>query len=77
MGGGAAIAAPSVPIATAMAVLLEAGARFHVLAQSIGGKPFPDNEAFAERARPHRKNLALVWDLHLRRLHVTDPEIFG
>lgn len=73
---GAAIVGQSVPEATAAAVLLEAAARFHVLGASIGGTPFADHERFMERRRPHRANLVLVWDAHLRRLRRTDPEVF-
>lgn len=73
---GAAIVARSVPIATALTVLLEAAAQFHVLGVAAGGKPFADNERFAERKRPHQANLGLVWDAHVRRLRKTDPELF-
>jgi L-fuculose-phosphate aldolase len=73
---GAVVTGASVPLATAAAVLLEAAARFQVLAVAAGGTPFPDNDRFAERQRPHRANLGLVWDAHLRRLRRTDPELF-
>jgi L-fuculose-phosphate aldolase len=73
---GAVVTGPSVPIATAAAVLLEAAARFQVLSMSVGGTPFADQPAFAERKRPHRANLGLVWDAHLRRLRRTDPDLF-
>jgi L-fuculose-phosphate aldolase len=72
---GAVVTGPNVRLATAAAVLLEAAARFHVLARAAGGKPFPENDAFLLRKRPHRENLELVWDAHLRRLRRTAPEL--
>jgi L-fuculose-phosphate aldolase len=74
---GAVVVAPTVEVATMQAVLLEAAARFHVLARSIGGTPFPDDAALAERRAPHRANLPIVWDAHLRRLRRTDPDLFS
>ena len=74
---GAVVVAPTVELATIQAVLLEAAARFHTLARSIGGTPFPDNDAFFERQVPHRANLPLLWDAHLRRLRRTDPDLFS
>jgi L-fuculose-phosphate aldolase len=74
---GAVVVAGSVEIATAQAVLLEAAARFQVLAQSIGGKPFPPGDHFAERARAHRANLDLVWQAHLEALGDEIEEIAG
>lgn len=73
---GAVVTGPDVPTATAVALLLEAGARYQVLAKSVGGKPFADNEAFIERRIPHRANLPLVWEAHLRRLRRLDPAFF-
>jgi L-fuculose-phosphate aldolase len=73
---GAAITGASVEEATAAAVLLEHAARIHVLAKSIGGTPFPDHPRLIERAAPHRANLCLVWDAHVRRLRQSDPELF-
>jgi L-fuculose-phosphate aldolase len=74
---GAVVTGPNVRIATAAAVLLEAAAKFQVLAQAVGGKPFPNNDAFLVRKRPHRANLELVWDAHLRRLRRNSPGMFG
>ena len=74
---GAVIVAESVELATAQAVLLEAAARIHVLARSIGGVPFRDVPQLIERAVPHRANLCLVWDAHMRRLRRSDPELFA
>lgn len=73
---GAAVVGDSVETATMRAVLLERAAEFHVLAQSIGGTPFPDNPAFEWRRRPHVHNLPLLWGSHLRRLRRTDPDLF-
>ncbi len=72
---GAVVTGPSVPLATAAAVLLEAAARFHVLAKAAGGTPFPDHDVFLERKRPHRANLPLVWNAHLRRLRRDAPDV--
>jgi L-fuculose-phosphate aldolase len=74
---GAVVVAATVEVATAQAVLLEAAARFHTLARSIGGTPFPDSDDFLARRVPHRANLPLVWDAHLRRLRRTDPDLFS
>jgi len=74
---GAVVVAESVERATMQAVLLEKAARFHVLAASIGGMPFPDNPSFLTRKVPHRANLPLLWDAHLRRLQRTDPDLFA
>jgi hypothetical protein len=52
-------------------------ARFHVLAAGIGGTPFADNPSFLTRKVPHRANLPLLWDAHLRRLQRTDPDLFA
>jgi L-fuculose-phosphate aldolase len=73
---GAVIVAESVERATVQAVMLEKAARFHVLGASVGGTPFPDNPAFLTRKVPHRANLQLLWDAHLRRLRRTDPDLF-
>ena len=73
---GAVVTGESVPVATAATVLLEAAARFQVLGMAAGGTPFADHEGFAQRKRPHRANLDLVWDAHLRRLRHTDPALF-
>ena len=73
---GAVIVAESVERATVQAILLEKAARFQVLGASIGGRPFPDNPAFLVRKMPHRANLMLLWDAHLRRLRRTDPDLF-
>ncbi len=73
---GAVVTGPDVPTATAVALLLEAGARYHVLAKSAGGKPFPSNDAFLTRRVPHLANLPLVWEAHLRRLRRLDPSFF-
>jgi ribulose-5-phosphate 4-epimerase/fuculose-1-phosphate aldolase len=74
---GAVVVAPTVETATMQAVLLEAAARFHTLARSIGGTPFPDNPAFLDRRVPHRANLSIVWEAHLVRLRRTDPDLFA
>jgi len=74
---GAVVVAPTVERATALAVLLEKAAQFHVLAKAAGGTPFADHPRFAERAAPHRANLELVWDAHVRRLRRTDPDLLG
>ena len=74
---GAVIVAPSIELATAQAVLLESAARIHVLSKSIGGQPFADHPRLIERAAPHRANLCLVWDAHLRRLRRRDPHLFA
>jgi L-fuculose-phosphate aldolase len=74
---GAVVVAESVELATVQAVLLEKAARFHVLAAGIGGTPFPDNPSFLTRKLPHRANLPLLWDAHLRRLQRTDPDLFA
>lgn len=71
---GAVVTGPDVPTATAHAVLLEAAARFHVLARSIGGTPIAAGPELAARARPHRANVRHVWDAHLRRLCRVAPE---
>jgi len=73
---GAVVTGPDVPTATASAVLLEAAARFHVLAKAAGGSPIRESERLAARGRPHRANLHYVWDAHLRRLCRAVPE-FG
>ena len=73
---GAVVVAESIERATAQVVMLEKAARFHVLAAGIGGRPFPDNPAFLAKKVPHRANLSLLWDAHLRRLRRTDPELF-
>ncbi len=72
---GAVIVADTIERATARAVLLEKAAQFHVLAKAAGGQPFADHPRFAERAVPHRANLPLVWDAHVRRLRRTDPDL--
>jgi L-fuculose-phosphate aldolase len=74
---GAVVVAPTVEVATMQAVLLEAAARFHTLARSIGGTPFRDNAAFLDRRVPHRANLPIVWEAHLGRLRRTDPDLFA
>jgi len=74
---GAVIVAESIELATAQAVLLEKAAQIHVLAKSVGGRPFPDDPRLIGRAAPHRANLCLVWDAHLRRLRRSDPELFA
>jgi len=74
---GAVIVADSIERATAQAVLLETAARIHVLSKSIGGRPFDDHPRLIERAAPHRANLCLVWDAHLRRLRRSDPDLFA
>ena len=74
---GAVIVAESIELATAQAVLLESAARIHVLSKSIGGRPFRDDPRLIERAAPHRANLCLVWDAHLRRLRRSDPDLFA
>ncbi len=74
---GAVVVGAGVEVATMQAVLLEAAARFHILAKSAGGTPFPDNDGFLSRRVPHRANLPLVWDAHLRRLRRTDPDLFA
>lgn len=74
---GAVITGPDVRVATAAAVLLEAAAKFHVLARSIGGTPFPSHDSFPRRKAPHRANLALVWNAHLRRLQRAEPNAFA
>ncbi len=71
---GAVVTGPDVATATACAVLLEAAARFHVLARSIGGEPIHAGPELAARARPHRANLRHVWDAHVRRLCRVAPE---
>lgn len=74
---GAVIAGESIEIATAQAVLLEKAAQIHVLAKSIGGTAFSDDPGLIQRAAPHRANLCLVWDAHVRRLRRSDPELFA
>jgi ribulose-5-phosphate 4-epimerase/fuculose-1-phosphate aldolase len=74
---GAVITGPDVPIATAVAVLLEAAARFHVLGKAAGGTPFADHPAFERRKQPHRANLRLVWNAHLRRVQRHDAAVHG
>jgi hypothetical protein len=64
-------------LATAQAVLLESAARIHVLSKSIGGEPFQDDPRLIGRAAPHRANLCLLWDAHLRRLRRSDPDLFA
>jgi L-fuculose-phosphate aldolase len=73
---GAVVTGPSVAIATARAVLLEAGARFQVLALSAGGSAAPAPVVSEARKRAHTDNLHLVWEAHLRRLRRTDPDVF-
>jgi L-fuculose-phosphate aldolase len=74
---GAVVTGGSVEEATAATLLLEQAARIHVLAKSIGGTPFSDHPRLIERAAPHRANLCLVWDAHVRRLRQSDPELFA
>jgi L-fuculose-phosphate aldolase len=74
---GAAVTGASIEEATAATLLLEQAARVHVLGKSIGGTPFPDHPRLIERAAPHRANLCLVWDAHVRRLRQSDPELFA
>jgi len=74
---GAVIVGESIEIATAQAVLLEKAAQVHVLAKSIGGRPFADDPRLIQRGAPHRANLCLVWDAHVRRLRRSDPELFA
>ena len=74
---GAVIVAESIELATAQAVLLESAARIHVLSKPIGGRPFRDDPRLIERAAPHRANLCLLWDAHLRRLRRSDPDLFA
>ena len=74
---GAVIVAGCVEDATAQAVLLEQAAQIHVLAKSIGGRPFADDPRLIQRAAPHRANLCLVWEAHVRRLRRSDPELFA
>ena len=73
---GAVVVGTSVEVATASAVMLEQAAEIHVLAKSIGGRPFPADPRLIGRAAPHRANLCLVWDAHVRRLRRSDPELF-
>jgi L-fuculose-phosphate aldolase len=73
---GAVVTAPSVPIATALAVLLEAGARFQVLSMSAGGSPAETSMVSDTRKRAHSDNLQLVWEAHVRRLRRSDPDVF-
>lgn len=72
---GAVVVGDSVETATAQAVLLEAAARFQVLAQSIGGRPFEPRPEFDARSRRHRAQLHAVWDAHAAALARAEPEI--
>ena len=65
---GAVIVGESIEVATAQAVLLEAAARYHVLAKSIAGTPFAPRPEFNKRKQPHRANLHKVWQAHLEAL---------
>jgi L-fuculose-phosphate aldolase len=73
---GAVVTGSDVPTTTAAAVLLEAAARFQVLATAAGGTPFADDVVTEARTRPHRANLPLVWAAHLRRLRRNVPGVF-
>jgi L-fuculose-phosphate aldolase len=73
---GAVVVAPSIEAATVMVIMLEQAARFHVLARSIGGTPFADNDVFLAKRDPMRKNPWGLWEQHLRRLRRTDPDLF-
>ena len=39
--------------------------------------PFADDPRLIQRGAPHRANLCLVWDAHVRRLRRSDPELFA
>ena len=73
---GAIVASQSLEQATIEAMMLEVAARYHIEAEAIGGTEFPEAEVVRGRAAYHRHFLPNMWDANLRRLRVTDPELF-
>ena len=73
---GAIIASQSLEQATIEAMMLEVAARYHIEAEAIGGTEFPEAEVVRGRAAYHQHFLPNMWDANVRRLRISDPELF-
>ena len=56
--------------------MLEVAARYHIEAEAIGGTEFPEAEVVRGRAAYHQHFLPNMWDANVRRLRISDPELF-
>jgi L-fuculose-phosphate aldolase len=74
---GAIVASQSLEQATIEAMMLEVAARYHIEAEAIGGTEFPPAECVRGRAAYHKHFLPNMWEANVRRLRVTDPELFS
>ena len=74
---GAIIASQSLEQATIEAMMLEVAARYHIEAEAIGGTEFPEAEALRGRIAYRKHFLPNMWAANVRRLRVSDPELFA
>lgn len=73
---GALIAADTVEQATILALTLEKCARYDLECRAAGGQEIPDAEARRVKGQYHKYFLPQMWEANLRRLRVSDPDLF-
>lgn len=73
---GAIIVGATVERTTVLALMLEAAARYHYEAVTLGASEIPEAEVVRGKASYQVNVIPHMWDANYRRLRTSDPELF-
>ncbi|HEX4579914.1 MAG TPA: class II aldolase/adducin family protein [Candidatus Dormibacteraeota bacterium] len=74
---GAVVVGDSLENTTIKAMMLEKAARYHIDAEAVDGEPMNDEVSAKMRNAHEEYFLPQMWKAHLRRLRVSDPDLYS
>jgi len=74
---GAVVVADSLEKAAIKAMVLEKAAQYHIDAEALDGEPMSEEDSALMRGSHEQYFIPNMWSAHLRRLRVSDPDLFA
>ncbi len=74
---GAVVVADTLEKAAIKAMMLEKAAQYHIDAEAVDGEPMSEEDSAMMRGSHEQYFLPAMWKAHMRRLRVSDPELFA
>jgi L-fuculose-phosphate aldolase len=73
---GAVVVAETLEKAAIKAMVLEKAAQYHIDAEAVDGEPMSEEDSELMRRTHEQYYIPNMWSAHLRRLRVSDPDLF-